>query len=70
MQALTKRLHSLHESSYIGETKPAERVLRAHHVMSCESKAHLAMFLKEHSMRYILDPATDTQTTVILLALL
>ena len=67
--SLTKRLHSLQESSYIGEAKPAQEDSKGQASYELKMKAYLAMFLKENSMQDILDQATDTQAAYILLAL-
>ncbi len=68
--SLTKRLHSLQEKGYIGETKPAKEDSKGQMSYELRMKAYLAMFLKEHSMQDILDQATDKQAAHILLALL
>jgi predicted Zn-ribbon and HTH transcriptional regulator len=68
--SLTKRLHSLQETGYIEEVKPAEEESKGQKTYELRIKAYLAMFLKENSMQDILYLATDKQAAIILLALL
>jgi len=68
--SLTKRLHRLQETGYIGEAQPSQEVPKSQTSYELRIKAYLAMFLKENSMQDILDQATDTQAAIILLALL
>jgi len=68
--SLTKRLHSLHETGFVGEVKPAEEEAKGQKRYELRIKAYLAMFLKENSMQNILNKATDTQAAQILLTLL
>lgn len=68
--SLTKRLHCLKESGYIGEAQPAQRGSKSQTSYELRTEAYLAMFLKENSMQDIIDQATDTQAAHILLALL
>ena len=67
--SLTKRLRSLQESSYIGEAKTAQDS-KVQVSYELRMKAHLAMLLKENSIQDIIDQATETQTAILLLALL
>jgi predicted transcriptional regulator len=66
--SLIRRLHSLQESSYIGET--AKEGFKGQKRYELRLKAYLAMFLKENSIQDIIDQASDTQAAHILLALL
>lgn len=66
--SLTKRLHNLTESDFVEEIKSTQKGVPASYRLCI--KAYLAMFLKENNMQDILDQATDTQTTIILLALM
>jgi DNA-binding HxlR family transcriptional regulator len=68
--SLTKRLHRLQESGFIGEAKTAQENSKGQTNYELKMKAHLAMFLKENSIQDILDKSTDTQAAYILLALL
>jgi len=68
--SLTKRLHSLQETGYIGEEKTAEGESKGQKRYGLRVKAYLAMFLKENSMQDVLDQATDSQAAYILLSLL
>jgi predicted transcriptional regulator len=66
--SLTKRLHNLTETGFIEEIKPILKGTPISYRLC--TKAVLAMFLKENSMQYILNQATDIQAAHILLALL
>jgi hypothetical protein len=66
--SLTKRLHNLTESGFVEEIKSTQKGVLASYRLCI--KAYLAMFLKENNMQDILDQATDTQATIILLALM
>jgi hypothetical protein len=68
--SLTKRLHLLQESNYIGEAKIAKEDSKGQKSYELRMKARLAMFLKENNIQDILDQATDRQAAFILLALL
>lgn len=68
--SLTKRLHCLQETGYIGEAQPAQTGSKSQASYELRIKAYLAMFLKENSMQDILDKATDTQAAFSLLALI
>ncbi len=68
--SLTKRLHSLHETGYVGELKPSEEDSKGQKSYELRIKAYLAMFLKENSMQDILAKATEKQAAKILLTLL
>jgi hypothetical protein len=68
--SLTKRLHRLQETGYVGEARLAQEGFKVPTSYELRTKAFLAMFLKENSMQDILDQATDTQAAYILLALL
>jgi len=66
--SLTKRLHCLRETGYITQT-PAQGDSRVQ-VYELRMKAYLASLLNMYSMQEIIDQATDTQASYILLALL
>ncbi len=68
--SLTKRLHSLQQTGYIGEAKLELEGAKSLVSYELRTKAYLAMFLKENSIQDIIDQATDTQAANILLALL
>jgi hypothetical protein len=68
--SLTKRLHALQDSNYIGEAKLGLDRGKGQKSYELRMKAHLAMFLKENNIQDILNKATDTQSAFILLALL
>ena len=68
--SLTKRLHCLQETGYIGEAKSVQECNKGQTSYELRMKAYLALFLKENSMQDILDQATDAQAAYILLALL
>jgi len=68
--SLTKRLHSLQETGYIGEAKTAEETSKNQKSYELRAKAYIAVFLKENSIQDIIDQASDTQAAYILLALL
>jgi len=68
--SLTKRLHVLQETGYIKETKSTRKNAKEQTRYELRTKALLAMFLKENSMQYLPDLATDKQAAIILLALL
>jgi hypothetical protein len=63
-------LHSLQESFYVGEAKPAQQGPKGQANYELKLKAHLATFLRENDMQDILDQATEKQTAHILLTLL
>ncbi|MEM2081498.1 MAG: hypothetical protein QW744_04415 [Candidatus Bathyarchaeia archaeon] len=65
--SLIKRLHCLKEVGYIAETKQKHP---SPTIYELRTKAYLAMFLEENSMEDILEQATDTQSALILMALL
>lgn len=65
--SLTKRLRCLKEAGYIAENKQKQP---SPTIYELRTKAYLAMFLEENSMQDILEQATDTQSALILLALL
>jgi hypothetical protein len=57
----------LKEAGYIAETKQKHP---SPTIYELRTKAYLAMFLEENSMEDIIEQATDTQSALILLALL
>jgi 5'-deoxynucleotidase YfbR-like HD superfamily hydrolase len=65
--SLTKRLRCLKEAGYIAETKQKHP---SPTIYELRTKAYLAMFLEENSMQDIIEQVTDTQSALILMALL
>ncbi|MEM3880345.1 MAG: hypothetical protein QXD19_01195 [Candidatus Bathyarchaeia archaeon] len=68
--SLTKRIRALKEAGYIKETKTTQESTKTQTRYELKPKAYLSMLLKENTMQDILDKATDTQTAIILMALL
>ena len=68
--SLTKRLHRLQETGYIREAKQKQKDAKNQTSYELLTKAYLVMLLKEKNIQDIINQATDTQSALILLALL